>query len=53
MVNTLKQNNLYLTSDEIAAKRKDEVDFVQNGNPTYTHSQGLADMIQAAIIKMA
>ena len=53
MVNTLKQNNLWLISDELASKQKDEVGFVQNGNPTYTCPQGVADKITAAIIKLA
>ena len=53
MRNTLRQNLLWLTSDELSAKQKDEVGFVQNGNPTYTHPQGLADIIKAAIIKLA
>ena len=37
MVNTLKRNNLWLNSDKIAARRKDEVGFVENGNSDYTH----------------
>ena len=53
MRNTLRQNFLLLTSDELSFKQKDEVDFVQNSNPTYTHPQGSADMIKAAIIKLA
>ena len=53
MRNTLRQNILWLTSDKLSAKQKDEIGFVQNGNPTYTHPQGLVDMIQAEIIKMA
>ena len=40
-------------SDKSSTKQKDEIGFIQNDNPTYTHSQGLADMIQAAIIQMA
>ena len=53
MVNTLKQNNLWLTSDELAAKRNDEVGFVKNGNPIYTYHQGIADKLMAAITKLA
>ena len=53
MMNTLKKNNLWLTSEEIAATRKDEVGFVQNGNPTYTHPQGTAEKLMAAITKLA
>ena len=34
MKNTLTQNFLWLTSDEFSAKQKDEIGFVQNGNPT-------------------
>ena len=45
MRNTLRQNFLWLTSDELSAKQKDEIGWVQNGNPTYTHPQGLAEMI--------
>ena len=45
MRNTLRQNILWLTSDKLSAKQKDEIGFVQNSNPTYTHPQGLAEMI--------
>ena len=50
MVNTLKQNNLWLNSDKIAAKRKDEVGFVENGNSDYTHHQETAEKLMSAII---
>ena len=53
MVDTLKQINLWLNSDEIAAKRKDDVGFVENGNSDYTHHQGTAEKLMAAIIKLA
>ena len=53
MMNTLKQNNIQLISDKLAAKQKNKVGFVQNGNPNYTHPQGIADKIKAAIIKLA
>ena len=53
MVNTLKQNNLWLTGDELAVKRKDEVDFIKNGNSTYTYHQGIEEKIMAAITKLA
>ena len=53
MRNTLRQNLLWLTSNELSAKQKDKIGFVQNVNPTYTYPQVLVEMIQAAIIKMA
>ena len=53
MVNILKQNNIWLTSKEIAATRKDEVGFIQNGNPTYTHLQGATEKLMTAITKLA
>ena len=53
MVNTLKQNNVWSNSYEIAAKRKYDVDFVQNGNSDYTHHQGTAEKLLAVIIKLA
>ena len=53
MRNTHRQKKLWLTSDKLSVKQKDEIGFVQNYNPTYTHLQGFADMIQAATIKMA
>ena len=58
MVYTLKQNNLWLNSDKTAAKRKDEVGFVENNNSDYTHHQETAAKIkavakiEAAIIKL-
>ena len=52
MINTLKQNNLWLNSDKITAKRKDDVGFVQNGNSDYTHHQGTAEKPMASIIKL-
>ena len=53
MVNTLKQNNLWLTSDEIAAKKKDDAGFIQNGNSDYTNHQGTTEKLMAVIIKLA
>ena len=53
MVNMLKQNNLWLTSDKIAAKRKDNVCFVLNGNSNYTHHPGSAEKLMTATIKLA
>ena len=53
MMNTLKQNNIWLTNNELAAKRNDEVVFVQNGNPIYTYNQGTTDKLMAAITKLA
>ena len=53
MVNTLKQNNLWLTSNKLAAKKNDEVGFIQNGNPTSTYQQGIADKLVVAITKLA
>ena len=45
MRNTLRQNFLWLTSDKLSAKQKDEINWIQNGNPTYTHPQGQAKRI--------
>ena len=53
MLNTLKQNNLWLNSDEISAKRSDNVGFVENSNSDYTHHQETATKIEAAVIKLA
>ena len=53
MVNMFKQNNLWLTSNKLAAQRNNEVGFVKNGNPTYTYHQGIADKLMAAITKLA
>ena len=52
MVNTLKQNNLWLNSNKIAVKRKNEVGFVENSNSDYTHYKETAAKIEAAIIKL-
>ena len=48
MKNTLKQNSLWLTSDELSAKQKDVIGWIQNDNSTYTHPQGQATTIQDA-----
>ena len=53
MVNTLKQNNLWLTSNKLAGKRNNGAVFVKNGNPTYTYHQGIAGKLMAAITKLA
>ena len=53
MLNTLKHNNLWLTSDKIAAKRSYDVGFVENRNWDYTHHQETAAKIETAIIKVA
>ena len=53
MKNILTQNSLWLTSDELSAKQKDVIGWIQNDNSTYTHPQGQATTIQATIITMA
>ena len=53
MKNTLTQNFLLLISDELSAKQKYVIDWIKNGNSTYTHSQGQATTIQDAITTMA
>ena len=53
LLNTLEQNNLWLNSDEIVAKRSDGVGFVENRNSDYTHHQETATKIETAIIKVA
>ena len=52
MLNTLKQNNIWSNRDEIAAKRSNDVGFVENSNSDYTHHQETAAKIEAAIIKL-
>ena len=53
MKNTLKQYSLWLTSKELSAKQQVWIGWIQNGNSTYTHSQGQATTIQEAITTMA
>ena len=43
LVNTLKQKNLWLKSDEIAAKKKAEVGFVDNSILDYAQDQKKVD----------
>ena len=52
MLNTLQQNNIWLNSDRTAAKKSDDVGFVENSNSDYTHHQETAIKIEAAIIKL-
>ena len=50
IMNTLKQNNLWLNSDELAIKRKDDVGFVQNVNSDKTNQQGTVENVMPSII---
>ena len=42
-----------MTSDELSAKQKNVIGWIQNSNSTYTHPQGQATTIQATITTMA
>ena len=50
--NTLKHNNLWLASEEILAKKSDDIGFVENSNPDYTNNQGLATAIEVKVIEL-
>ena len=53
LLNTLQENNLWLNSEEIAAKRIDDVGWVENGSLDYTHHQETVTKIEAVITKVA
>ena len=53
LVNTFKQNNLWLNSDKIAVKRKVDVGLVEIRNSDYTHHQETVEKLMPAIIEFA
>ena len=52
LLNTLKHNNIWLASEEILAKKIDDIGFVENSNPDYTNSNNLEIAIEAKIVEL-
>ena len=50
--NTLKNNNLWLASDEISANTYDDVGFVENSNPVYTNTTDMEIAIEEAFSEL-